>query len=399
MKIKTYPILSILLLVLFSTVSFSQDEATIKEVRRLRANAAYLEMKGDLQGALKDFEKSLELIPDEKIEVKVREMKVALGMNDSNAEPESEPSEAPIIDEAEPPLEVVPATPEETVSEEVQPTPEAVISEDEKIHAIEEKPADTLPADLIAEIETANLLEGVKVGLDLDELKSYFTAKLQEADDEETAYESLRDLERELDHYLWQDVEGIRLLYETFLERYPESEDSEDLQEEIIELAAKCYRWDQGIAHYQSLLNKYREEENEYREMSALLELIHFNLCKGDLPQAQAIFEEMKQLDPTIHDDQTRTADFIFRNLDNLGIPEPDPEAIAKPDADFRMLIRKYVKIREIIEMPGDWYLTEPQLEELDKIQLKVATELHEQSEKRFYKSIGHYFLTSTSEN
>jgi len=403
MKIKTYRILGILLLVSFSTVSFSQDEATINEVRRLRANAAYLEMKGDLEGALKDFEKSLELIPDEKIEAKVQEVKAALGLIDPTTEPEVEPPDAPKIDEAEPPLEVVPDTQEEAVPEKTEPEQITTIPEDEGVDTIDEEPEetanpDTLPADLIAAIEAANLSEHERLGLDLADLKGYFSEKLQEAADEEAAREVFRELMRAMDHYLWQDIEGMLVLHKTFLERYPDSEDSEDLQEEIIELAAKCYRWDQVIAHYQSLLNKYREEENEYREMSALLELIHFNLCKGDLPQAQSLFEEMKQLDPTIHDDQTRTADFIFRNLDNLVIPEPDPETIAKPDADFRILIRKYVKIREIIEMPGDWYLTEPQLEELDKIQLKVATELHEQSEKRFYKSIGHYFLTSTSE-
>ena len=403
MKFKIYSILGILLVTL-SIPAFSQDESTIREVRRLRANAAYLEMKGDLQGALEDFEKSLELLPNENIEAKVIELKTALGLIEpDNIRPEETVAPDPEIPdeevaEQEGQEENTSQAEVETAKEPVETTQEDVANELPEPTPIPDDLTSQLPEDLLTAIEAADLMDEELIGIDLQELENRFVGNLDAVADAEAAYDVLWDYTNKLKNYTWEDAEGMLQIYSLFLERYPDYKDAENIEEEIIELAAKCHRWDEVLAYHQDLLTKYRLEENEYREMSALLALIHLNLCKGDLATAQTIFDEMKQLDPTIHDDQTRTADFIFRNLDKLVIHEPDPETAGTTHSANRHLIRKYAKVREIVENPGDWLLNEAQIHELDKILFATANALHDQTEKRYDRIAGHYFLTSTSE-
>ena len=87
----------------------ANDDDVKKEVRRLRAEAAYQEMKGNLEDSLKLFEESLVLMPDAVTEAKVVKIKEELGL----IEPTPQESPAPAA---------VPPEPQEQAVQEEDPT-------------------------------------------------------------------------------------------------------------------------------------------------------------------------------------------------------------------------------------------------------------------------------------
>lgn len=110
---------------------YANDDDVKQEVRKLRAEAAYQEMKGNLEQSLKLFEESLELMPNTAIEEKVVKLKVELGLIEVETQteppPEVESTEAPTVEntpsDSEPPETDTPEIPSE--AEPTEPTPAA----------------------------------------------------------------------------------------------------------------------------------------------------------------------------------------------------------------------------------------------------------------------------------
>lgn len=112
--------LVVLSLAVLPAVGQTPDEAALRQARKLRAEAAYLELKGKPEEAAKLYEQSLQQVPDEKIAAKVETLRG--GGTVPVAEPGAKPAEtapaettpggagvlpAPVA----PPLETVGATP------------------------------------------------------------------------------------------------------------------------------------------------------------------------------------------------------------------------------------------------------------------------------------------------
>ena len=81
-------------LLAFGPVSLGQSPDELQSARRLRAEAAYLEMKGDVEEALKTYEASLNVIDDPAIVEKITELRAQL-VGKGNPEEAPGPSTAP----------------------------------------------------------------------------------------------------------------------------------------------------------------------------------------------------------------------------------------------------------------------------------------------------------------
>ncbi len=92
-------ILSLLALIALAAYSIAETPKDVtREVRKLRAEASYQELKGNYEQSLKLYEESLKLMPDEKVEAKIVLIKEKLGIvqpvaEEPTAEGPAEPSE------------------------------------------------------------------------------------------------------------------------------------------------------------------------------------------------------------------------------------------------------------------------------------------------------------------
>lgn len=345
---------------------FSQEKDALREARKLRSEAAYLEMKGATEQAIQCYEKSLQYLPDPKIEEKIQSLRNPPIQPDVGKTPDAPMDTEQQTAEADPgsaespskPIESIPGP--EPVSEPYLPmSPEA-----QKAFAEFQIPAEC------------------SAGIHLQALNSIYTAELALVADESTARAVVEKWSEELRCQVWDDEEAALKLFQVYLQAFPDSESPEETKSEILLLADRCQDWNTAIQYQTGKLESAKLENNTFHILDASLQLIRYLLLNGDEQGVATVMHDIQALDPDTRYEQSYTVTFIARHLPELlaQIQEPDRAKPAENPTDARKLYREMVRWHYFINTSDEfWNLADADIEHIQQLGIKLARKIVEQ--------------------
>jgi len=327
MKIHRYLIVSCLFCSM-TIYGFSETKDNSREARKLRAEAAYLEMKGEIEKAAEAYEKSMQYLADPAIEAKLEDLKNRLQPSISKVDlPETHPTVDPSQNESD-------STPQPQVAQGIQDNP--LTSPDASI------------------LKAHPLGDEYLQGKPLPELKIVFESEFSSVTDDEAAYDLLGELAYRMNHAVWDDVEAGLLLVRTYLDKFPGSPHASEVQMRYAGAATWFYDWTPALDAAKAAVGTALEANEEYDQLKSLQQVLHYQLLKGDWDACMSTVEEFDKLDPRGRWEQSYQAHYVLSNLRFLQQRSIiDAQSIimdsSKPDARelYRLLIEWFYYVND----------------------------------------------------